>query len=427
MIKIFFLVASMLFFVGCTPSELKPEQSNKKTFQDEDSYILFGLRAEELHDYKTASDIFMTLYVKSNKKEYLYRSFENDLVAKKYAKVVERVDILEKDMPFDAFLTRFKVISLIELGELEQALALSLVLTQKTEKADDYLLTSEIYLKRQEYELALHYLEDAYKEKHNEKLVDKIALILYTNLGKKEEAITKLETHSRVLGCSELICARLAVFYANSSNLDALLATYLRLYELNKNPQIADKIVQIYQYKKEYILLVSFLEKSGVNNHLLLQLYSGAKNYKKAAVLAQKLYNESGEIDYLGESAIYEYEGAEGIKDKKLLNSVVSKLEKVVLSGDKPLYLNYLGYLLIDHEIDVDQGVKYIQEVLKIKPDSAYYLDSLAWGYYKQGKCKAAQKIMNRVMKLDGAEEAEVQSHIKVIDQCIKNKKRGKK
>ena len=426
MIKAISLVLLVLAFTSCGLSTPKPVLGNQKSFDLEDTYIMFALRAEQIKDYNSASKLFNTLYQKSDKKEYLYRSIENDLIAKEYDKVIKRVDAFSKGALFDAELTRLKVVALFEQNRLDEAIALSVKLAAKTKKPDDYLLTSDIYTKRQEFDLAVRYLESAYEKEHNEKILDKMSIILYVNLGKKKEAIAHLETHSRMLGCSEVVCHRLAAFYSNDNNLEGLLSVYLRLYEYKKSDDVAKKIIQIYTYKRDYRHLAEFLKKSQADDALLLQIYASSKEYKKAYILADKLYETTGEINYLGESAIYEYEANAVEPSKETLSSVIDKLENVVKHEKNPTYLNYLGYVLIDHEVDVKKGIKYIDEVLKLKPDSAYYLDSLAWGYYKLGQCKKAEKIIKRVVTLKGGDDPEVLAHKKAIEKCIKTQK-GKK
>ena len=118
--------------------------------------------------------------------------------------------------------------------------------------------------------------------------------------------------------------------------------------------------------------------------------------------------------------AIYEYEG-QSKKDKKLLKSVARKFAKVVKVSNDPLYLNYYGYLLIDHDMDVKKGLSLVKRALKQDPSSPYYLDSLAWGYYKLGLCKKAKTIMLKVSKM--SKDAEVKKHMRAINKCIKDKK----
>ncbi len=64
-----------------------------------------------------------------------------------------------------------------------------------------------------------------------------------------------------------------------------------------------------------------------------------------------------------------------------------------------PTYLNYLGYLLIVRDVDVKEGIRLVKEALKVSPKNPSYLDSLAWGYFKQGKIKEALRIQKEVYK----------------------------
>lgn len=421
MYKFVLFLALSLLFVSCKDlGSLKP---NEKAFDREDNYILFALRAEDVKDYVAASELFAVLYEKSLKKEYLYRSLENDLRSKQYFKLIKRVDTHLKDFSKDTTLQRLKVVSLFDLNRLDEAVVLAIALAKMTKNPNDYILVSDVYSKRQEYDTALKYLESAYTKEYNENILDRMSIILYVNLNRKKEAIAQLETHSRMLGCSEKICMRLISLYSNENNLDGLLSTYLRFYESKKNKEVAKKIVQIYSYKKDYLALMDFLEHSNADDKVLLQLYTASKNYDKAYSLSQKLYEETSQIDYLGRSAIYEYESAKDKNKKELLLRVVKKLNKVIHEDDGPVYLNYLGYILIDHEIDVKVGMGYIERVLKMQPNSSFYLDSKAWGYYKLGECEKAQKLIQRVVKLEGGDDPEVLSHVTKIENCLKNKK----
>ncbi|MEN8302708.1 MAG: hypothetical protein ABFQ64_01390 [Campylobacterota bacterium] len=422
------LVLLSLLFVSCAGSnpDINTIKSNQKAFEEEDTYILYALRAEQVRENKAASSIFNTLYERSQKKEYLYRSLENDLIAKEYEEVIQVVDSTTQGSFDDYVLIRVKIVALIELNKLEEARVLATELVEKSNAVNDYLLVSDIYIKKQEYDTALKYLESAYIKDYNEKILDKMAIVLYVNLQRTKDAVAQLETHTRVHGCSKLICHRLIGFYSNENNVDGLLSVYLRLYGVDKSEGIAEKIIQIYSYKKDYLKLMDFLEESKSDDKALFELYAFTKNYNKAYLLAEKLYAKTGDVNYLGQSAIYEYENANDKNDKKLLESVVGKLEKVVKKDSNPLYLNYLGYVLIDHNIDVKGGMKYIEKVLLVQPNSSFYLDSLAWGYYKLGECKKAKEIMDRVVTLEGGDDPEVKKHVRIIDRCIKNTKAKK-
>jgi len=419
----FFLLLIALLFGGCL--SMAPSQkisASKKVFEGEDRLILFALRSEQLQDYNASSYIFEALYLKSFKKEYLYRSLQNDLFSRQYKKVITRVDSISGGSFDDFKLVRIKILALINLGRIEEAKTLAIMLVERSQEVDDYILISDIYVKLLKYDTALKYLEGAYTKDFNEKILDKISVILYVNLDRKKDAIAQLETHASVHGCSSTICNRLLSIYSNENNIEALLRVYLKLYALNKDTKIAKKIVQIYGYTKNYIKLIDFLQRTQTDDKLLLQMYMQIKNYKKAAPLAQKLYDDTSEIFYLGQSAIFEYESSENKNDPKMHQLVIEKLKNVVSIEPIALYYNYLGYIMIDHSIDVKGGMGYIEKALEEEPNSAYYLDSKAWGYYKLGECKKALKLINKVIKLEGGQEKEVQDHYRLIKKCSKTK-----
>lgn len=421
-IILFSFITAALFFSGC--SGIKPIANVKgyeKLFDNEDIYILSALYLEEQKDYNGSSNLFSILYKETEKKEYLYRSLRNDLAVNEDARVVQRVDAIVGNKLEDFELIRIKIIALVKLDKLAKAKELATSLVKVSNDVDDYILVSEIYVKLKEYETAIKYLESAYIKDYNEKILERIALILYVNLQKQKDAIAQLETHSRINGCSEFICNKLIGFYSNENNIEGLLSTYLRLYKINSSKDIAKKIVQIYGYKKNYPKMIEFLQESEIDNDLLLQLYIQAKDFKKATQTAKELYEDSGDVSYLGQSAVFEYESSKNRNDEAMQKSVIAKLQEVVEIKKDGMYLNYLGYLLIDHDIDVKKGIKYVKEALKIEPNSAYYLDSLAWGYYKLKKCIEAEKIMNKIAKMHGGSDEEVLKHIKAIKECIKN------
>jgi lipopolysaccharide biosynthesis regulator YciM len=198
-----------------------------------------------------------------------------------------------------------------------------------------------------------------------------------------------------------------------------MLSTYLRLYESEPSDEVAEAIIRIYSYQKNMPKLLVFLEESRAHDPILLQMYIEEHAYKKAAKLAKELYEKEGDATYLAQSAIFRYESAEDKNDKDMLHLVIRDLKRAIHDNPTPLSLNYLGYLMIDHAIDVKEGMEYVREALKIEPESAFYLDSLAWGYYRENRCDKAQDIMKKVIKALGSDDAEVKKHIDAINRCL--------
>ena len=412
-------------FTGCVTSQSQEpmsssslQQKNQKAFEEEDTLIMFALRTEELGDLKSSCEIFDTLYEKSKKKEYLYRSLQNYLYLKENQIVIDRVNHVSGEKNDDFILSRLKIVALIQMARYEEAESLAVSLVEKSKLESDYMLVSDIYMAKEEFDLAIKYLESAYLQDYSEKILDRISIILYVNLNKKKDAIAHLETHTRVHGCSIILCKRLIAIYSNEDNVEGLLSTYLRYYNLDKSPEIAKQIVQLYGYKKDYNKLMLFLQSSQSDDKTLLQLYLTTKNYLKAFPLALKLYEETGEVKYLGESIIYEYESATNKNDKIFLQKISKKFEDLIEKDKNSLYLNYYGYILIDHDLNAKKGMKYIKLALELEPDSSYFLDSLAWGYYKLGECEKSLSVILEAMKLEGGKDPEVLKHYEIIKKC---------
>lgn len=431
MFKTLLALVFTLLLGGCfnTNSYLEQDvKSGTKIFAEEDTYVLMGLRAEETQEFAAAASIFDTLYLQAQKREYLYRSLQDALLAKDNAYVLQKADAYLDGELEDYVLVRLKIYAYMQLEELEEAKELAIMLVTLINEEADYTLVSDIYIAQKKFDMAMKYLESAYVKNYSEEVLDKMAIVLYVNLERKKEAIAQLETHTRVHGCSERICARLIGFYSNENNIEGLLSVYLRMYTIHEDKEVAKKIVQIYTYQKEYMKLMQFLEESGVDDTTLLQLYLKYNDFLKASELSYAIYLKSSDVHFLGQSAILEYQATANKNDKKMLKKVVATLEDVLRQSRTPMYLNYLGYLLIDHEINIKKGMGYIREALKDDPKSGYYLDSLAWGYYKLGSCEKAKKLIKKVLTLEGGDDAEVVSHYKIIQKCTEKKtKKGKK
>jgi predicted Zn-dependent protease len=391
----------------------------KKAFEQEDTYILYALYAEEKKQYMAAAGLYEMLYKYSGKNEYKYRELANYSLAGKYDTLLEKCGKYQEEDESDLKLKRFEILALIKLLRYDEAKEKALSLVDKTKATEDYLLVSEIYIKQKHYDTALKYLERAYTVDYDEAILDQMAVILYVNLDRKSDAMAQLESHSRIHGCSAKVCMRLASFYSKQNDIDGMLSTYLRLYESEPSDEVAEAIIRIYSYQKNMPKLLVFLEESRAHDPILLQMYIEEHAYKKAAKLAKELYEKEGDATYLAQSAIFRYESAEDKNDKDMLHLVIRDLKRAIHDNPTPLSLNYLGYLMIDHAIDVKEGMEYVREALKIEPESAFYLDSLAWGYYRENRCDKAQDIMKKVIKALGSDDAEVKKHIDAINRCL--------
>ncbi len=130
----------------------------------------------------------------------------------------------------------------------------------------------------------------------------------------------------------------------------------------------------------------------------IAQIYSQAKLFPKAEEVIQKALALSSDPDdqeyarfMLG--SVYE-------REKKF--DLAEEQFKKVLAVD-PLNdaaANYLGYMLADQGVRLDESVKYIKDALKIEPNNGAYLDSLGWAYHKMNRNDMAQAPLEKAVNL---------------------------
>ena len=286
--------------------------------------------------------------------------------------------------------------------------------------AKDYVFLGAAYLAQKRYSLALKYYKSAYALQPSNKNVNSIAYIMFFYLSKPKEAIAYLETHIRIYGCERSVCHTLASFYSLLNDINGLISTYKRLYKKYKEKSYAKKVLQFLLYNKEYEKAKEWAKEID-DKEFLLTIYRMQKDFHKAFKIAMELYKERGDPQFLAQAAIFEFEGAKK-RDRQLIKSVALKLEEAIKTIREPIYLNYLGYLYIDYNINIQRGIELVKEALQKEPNSPYFLDSLAWGYYKIGKCDEALQIIKKVYEDLHFQDDEIKLHLQKIKECVKEK-----
>src|SRR5262249_18409735 len=58
--------------------------------------------------------------------------------------------------------------------------------------------------------------------------------------------------------------------------------------------------------------------------------------------------------------------------------------------------LNYLGYMLADRGVELQEALGLIQHAVSLQHDNAAFLDSLGWVYYRLGEFQQAEGYLDR-------------------------------
>lgn len=129
----------------------------------------------------------------------------------------------------------------------------------------------------------------------------------------------------------------------------------------------------------------------------LAQIYLRLKRYKEAEdaiAQAQRLSTKPEDKQYaiFVAGSIYErqkkYEAAE------------EAFKKVVAEDpNNAVALNYLGYMLADRGVHLEEALNYIKRAVEIDPQNGAYLDSLGWAYYKLGNYDLAEENLRKAVE----------------------------
>ena len=386
----------------------------------DDELIIRGLLYDEYRAYDDARQVYGKLFDKTNAEIYLFKEATASLLGKTHIynsiKRLKAWDNTHHDTPE---VQRLLIPLYLTVNQIGSAKIQAEYLIERSTNPIDLELASNPFLYAGEFKRALALLSKVYEAMPRESILLRMADIMDEYTHERKRAIQLLETHRRMNISSNDVLVKLLVLYSKEKDINGLLETYKALYEQDKDEKVLSKIIDIYAYQRDINGAIAFLEKQDVGDTILYDLYKNKKLFTKALKLAERQYKKTKDARWLAETGILLFEKAKDKNDKKMIAKVVDTFDHALRLGvDDSIYLNYYGYTLIDKEIDIKKGIKIIQDALKQQPNNTYYLDSLAWGYYKKHECTQAYKLMKRVVDEEGLDEDEIIDHWRAIKQC---------
>jgi predicted Zn-dependent protease len=394
-------------------------QIGKKVIPNEDEYIIRALLSEDAGDYNTSIDIYDFLYKKTQKRVYLEKIAEDLYRSKKYDKVISLSHKVCEEK-CDKEILKYEVFSLLQQKKYDKAKE---VLLKKLNEKDEffYSMMSYILIKEGKLNEALYYLKSLYALKPNKNiLLDLVDIMI--RLKKYNEALAYLRTHLNLYGCDYDVCVRLANIYKSLYDYDNLANIYEKLGQFDERYYIL--ALNIYMQNKKYKKAEELIKKYGLNKEYLMILYAQMKKFRKAAFVALDLYGKTGDLKYLLKYCEFLYNDH---PTKEEIEDIIKKLKYISTFYKNAYIYNFLGYLEINYDINVKEGLKYVQKALILDPQNEEYMDSLAWGLYKLHKCEDAYEVIKNVH----IDDTEINYHKKMIKRCLndtgKNNKQNKR
>jgi tetratricopeptide (TPR) repeat protein len=166
---------------------------------------------------------------------------------------------------------------------------------------------------------------------------------------------------------------------------------FLRAYVLGEQGQVDEAVKQ----------LQAFLNNTPTDRETYLsiaQVTSQAKRYdaaeqaiRQALALTPNADDQEYALFMLG--SVYERE-----KRYDLAEEQFKKVLKVnPLSAPAA---NYLGYMLADRGVRLDESLKYIKKAIELEPNNGAYIDSLGWVYFKMSRYDLAEPNLEKAARL---------------------------
>ena len=126
----------------------------------------------------------------------------------------------------------------------------------------------------------------------------------------------------------------------------------------------------------------------------LAQIYTRLRRWKEAGDeidAAEALSAEAGRQD------LYLLPARRARRAPEALDSAEEQFRKILaIDANNSMTLNYLGYMLGDRGVKLDEALAMVQKAVQLDPQNGAYLDSLGWVYFKMGQYALAEATCAR-------------------------------
>jgi len=192
--------------------------------------------------------------------------------------------------------------------------------------------------------------------------------------------------------------------YLNAHNLKAALQEADAA--LKKFPQDRGVVVQhatvlgAMNRTDEAVAEVRGLMKGDKNRELLImvaQMYEKGKRFKEE----EQALNEAAALSKTPEeTAGVEFARGAMFERMKNYEAAEASFRKVIdAQPDNAGALNYLGYMLADRNVRLDEAHKLVARAVELDPSNGAYLDSLGWVYFRQNLLEQAEASLRKAIE----------------------------
>ena len=208
--------------------------------------------------------------------------------------------------------------------------------------------------------------------------------------------------------------------YRDSRDLDRAIAEGKKALEASpKDPGITITLAMVYADKSDTAsgtqLLQTLLQGKASDQQVYLDIAEVDERGRKfadaeqAAAKAEQLAQtpDDKEKVWFTQGAIYERQKKYDLAEQEFRKVLAA-------SPDDAPTLNYLGYMLADRDVRLEEATGMIVRAVKQEPANGAYLDSLGWAYYKQNKLTEAEEYCRKAVDREGKDPT-ILSHLGAV------------
>ncbi|WP_394952340.1 tetratricopeptide repeat protein [uncultured Helicobacter sp.] len=397
---------------------------------DEEEYMFRALDLQDQGKVQEARDTYLVLYDETKKLEYLKESillstrFEQPNIVLSYIR-----DYKQKAKEGDLEIDKALLDVYIKTNNPTEALPIAQAIARQEDTPMIHNILGVIYASLGDLPKAIGEFESLYEQTQAPEALQKL-VILYGQTQQYQKSVELLDSYLQNNVCEGDLCAMAIQIYAKAMQGDKLESLFKKRY--NEEPTIANaqNLIYIYSLRKKYSEALKIASRYPFDPKLLFNLYAETKDYSNAYKTALDVYKNSKEAMYLGFAQLYRFETLPNKTNPKEVLPVLQDMQKAIELIQKDgvpdslqkenlgLFYNFTGFLLIDLDLDIEQGIAYVKKALEIAPNDVAYLDSLAWGYYKKKYCKKAKEVFAKIPKESIPNDEELVKHARSLDLC---------
>ena len=222
--------------------------------------------------------------------------------------------------------------------------------------------------------------------------------------------------------------------YAHSKleQFDEAIASYEKVIEIHEKWGISNTYPHLYSWLGEALHKVGQHKRENEIYELGLQ----AMHFPGYILTQQALCALSRDDNERAAEYIERYKAkrkADGRSEARILNSIgyvyeeanrIEEAEKykrqaVALDPDDPQVLEGLAWILIDKDINLEEGMVLIEKAVKLDSEASNIVNTWGWGLYKSGRYEEALEALNKASDLRGLYDPLIVGHIKAVEKAI--------